>query len=121
MPGKSAMLCVDTVYGLGTCVALLQSADSTYSRHNMSFVPHVKKVDDVAEFAAIKTGITDWTQLKKHEQNQYNVWYNHFAEKKHTVGTSKRDIRWVADHWTAIVKFIVDTLQGPNLHPSESS
>jgi hypothetical protein len=75
----------------------------------MSFVQHVKKVDDAAEFAEIKTGITDWIHLKKHEQNQYSVWSNHFADAKQYVGPQKRNIQWVAKHWKAIVKFITDT------------
>lgn len=47
----------------------------------MSFV---KKLDDKAEFDGIKTGITI-TSLKKHEQQVYNVWFNHFWTRKELV------------------------------------
>ena len=55
----------------------------------MSFV---KKLDDVPEFNAIKTGIKTITTLKQHEQQVYNVWFNYFYARGELVPAAKGPI-----------------------------
>ena len=81
----------------------------------MSFV---KKLDDPTEFAAIKTGIKTVGTLKKHEQERWNVWYNHFYGLGQLVPPTKGSIQWVADHYITIEKYIRDTYVEPIYKPS---
>ena len=81
----------------------------------MSFV---KKLDDPTEFAAIKTGIKTVGTLKKHEQERWNVWYNYFYGLGQLVPPTKGSIRWVADHYITIEKYIRDTYVEPKYKPS---
>ena len=72
----------------------------------MSFI---KKLDDPAEFAAIPTGKTTKSSLRKHEQDRYNVWYNHFRRLGHTAPADREDITWVADNALQLNHYIRET------------
>ena len=78
----------------------------------------VKKLDNVVEFNAIKTGIKTITTLKKHEQQVYNVWFNHFHGLGELVPPAKGPLQWVADNHARVEKYIRDTYVEPNYKTS---
>ncbi len=81
----------------------------------MSFV---KKLDDKVEFNAIKTNIKTITTLKKHEQQVYNVWFNHFHGIGELVPPSKGPLQWVGDNAAKVEKYIRDTYVEPKYKTS---
>ena len=78
----------------------------------------VKKLDDKVEFNAIKTGIKTITTLKKHEQQVYNVWFNHFHGLGEMVPAHKGPIQWIADNHAKVEKYIRDTYVEPKYKTS---
>ena len=81
----------------------------------MSFV---KKLDDKTEFNAIKTGIKTITTLKKHEQQVYNVWFNHFHALGELVPPAKGPLQWIADNHAKVEKYIRGTYVEPKYKAS---
>ena len=78
----------------------------------------VKKLDDKVEFNSIKTDIKTITTLKKHEQQVYNVWFNHFHGLGEMVPTHKGPIQWIADNHAKVEKYIRDTYVEPKYKTS---
>src|SRR6185437_14887807 len=75
---------------------------------------YVRKLDDPAQFAEIKTGLKTTAALRKHERERHSVWYNYFKARGELVGPVKSNMLWVGEHWPTILAYIREAYGPPN-------
>lgn len=80
----------------------------------------VRKLDEQAQFAEIKTGLKTTSGLKRYEIDKYNSLFNQFREQGlfGLTAADKGKLSWVADNLSEIEKYVKATYIPPKYKPS---